>query len=267
MAAAAYMDDGQHSVGIVMTAACVHSLSFDRRAFLRELLALAAILPCSVRAAGTRLPATVAGISFPQSAFAIAAAELCARVAPGFLYNHCMRTYLFGALHARHHGRVYRAELAFVAAAFHDLGLLPAYESSEQPFEVDSANVAERFALEHGITETDARLVWSAAAMHDMRWGIISHQNATIELVAAGAAADVIGPDPDMISPELTREVVAAFPRMGFKKEFQGLLTGHCQRKPLSQVGTWLEGYCRSILPNTPASSTATAINAAPFSE
>lgn len=248
--------------------ACTHSDCLDRRAFLAGLLALAAVRPQSARTAATSvLPSTVAGITFPRSRFAIAAAELCARVVPGFLYNHCMRTYVFGALHARHHGRIFRAELAFAAAAFHDLGLLQAYETSGQPFEVDSANAAERFALEHGVSKADAHLVWSAAAMHDMRWGIISHQNSTIELVAAGAAADVIGPDPDMIAPELTRQVVAAFPRLGFKKEFQGLLTEHCQRKPLSQVGTWLEGYCRSISPNTAIPSIATAIDTASFAE
>lgn len=253
-----------------MSGDCAHGHShfLDRRTFLAGLLALAAVRPQSARAAGRpALPSSVAGIEFPRSQFAVAAAELCARVAPGFLYNHCMRTYLFGALHARHHGRIFRAEMAFAAAAFHDLGLLQAYETSEQPFEVDSANAAERFALEHGISQTDAHLVWSAAAMHDMRWGIVSHQDATIELVAAGAAADVIGPDPDMIPPDLTGEVVAAFPRLEFKKEFQGLLTGHCRRKPLSQVGTWLEGYCRSVSPNVVISSTAAAIDAAPFSE
>jgi len=245
-----------------------HSDCLDRRTFLAGLLALAAVRPQSARAVGRpALPSTVAGIEFPRSRFAMAAAQLCARVVPGFLYNHCMRTYLFGALHARHHGRIFRAELAFAAAAFHDVGLLQAYETSGQPFEVDSANAAERFALEHGVSQADADLVWSAAAMLDMRWGIVSHQNATIELVAAGAAADVIGPDPDMIPPDLTRQVVAAFPRLGFKKEFQGLLTGHCQRKPLSQVGTWLEGYCRSISPSVAIPSTATAIDTAPFSE
>jgi hypothetical protein len=245
-----------------------HTDYLDRRTFLAGLLALAAVRPQSAHAAGkTALPTTVAGIAFPRSRFAMAAAELCASAVPSFLYNHCMRTYVFGALHARHHGRIFRADLAFVAAAFHDLGLLQAYETSGQPFEVDSANAAERFALEHGVSRSDARLVWNAAAMHDMRWGIVSHQNATIELVAAGAAADVIGPDPDMIPPDLTRQVVAAFPRLEFKKEFEGLLTGHCQRKPLSQLGTWLEGYCRSVSPNVAIPSTSTAIDTAPFSE
>jgi hypothetical protein len=130
-----------------------------------------------------------------------------------------------------------------------------------------SANEAERFARDHGFSVADAHLLWNAVAMHDMRWGVISHQDGNVELVAAGAAADVVGPDPDMIAPELTKQVVAAFPRLGFKKEFQGLLTGHCQRKPESQTGTWLDGYCQSVTPGTARSSTAAEINDAPFSE
>jgi hypothetical protein len=55
-------------------------------------------------------------------ALALAAAALSRRVGPDLLFNHCMRTFVFGALHAGHHGQTYDAESAFVAAAVHDLG-------------------------------------------------------------------------------------------------------------------------------------------------
>jgi hypothetical protein len=76
-----------------------------------------------------------------------------------------------------------------------------------------------------------------------------------------------MGPDEDMILPAATAEVVKAFPRLGFKVQFPELLTQHCQRKPLSQVGTWLDGYCRAALPNQSYPSTEEAIVGAPFSE
>ena len=78
-------------------------------------------------------------------------------------------------------------ELHRDAAALHDLGLLAAFESEAKPFEVDSANVAERVALENGLAPDIAKLVWNAAAMHDMRWAVVEKQNPTVELVAAGA--------------------------------------------------------------------------------
>ena len=66
--------------------------------------------------------------------------------------------------HEHHHGRPYNADAAFVAAALHDLGLLAAYESEGKPFEVDSADAAERVALENGLAPDIAKLVWNASA-------------------------------------------------------------------------------------------------------
>jgi hypothetical protein len=82
-----------------------------------------------------------------------------------------------GALHEHHHGRPYNADAAFVAAALHDLGLLAPYESEGKSFEVDSANAAERVALENGLAPDVAKLVWNATAMHDMRWAVVEKQN------------------------------------------------------------------------------------------
>ena len=213
------------------------------------------------------MPAAVAGIRMPRTRLALAAAALSQRAGPEFLFNHCMRTFVFGALHARHAGQTYEAEPAFVAAALHDLGLLSAYATKEQAFEVDSANAAEKFGIENGASAEEARLIWTAAVMHDMRWALVSRQSSTVRLVAAGAGTDVIGPDPNIISVEMTQQILRAFPRLGFKSQFQSLLDDHCRRKPLSQLGTWLDGYCRAAAPTAHFPSTAAAINAAPFAD
>lgn len=213
------------------------------------------------------LPSNVAGIDIPRSRPALAAAALSRQACPAALFNHCMRTFLFGALHEQHHGRSYNAEAAFIAAALHDVGLLKAYETEGKPFEVDSANAAERLALDNGLAPDVAKLVWNAAAMHDMRWAIVERQSATVELVAAGAGTDVAGPDENMISPAAVTEVLKAFPRLGFKVQFTQLLTDHCQRKPLSQVGTWLDGYCRATVPGARFPDPKAVIRSAPFEE
>jgi len=239
-----------------------------RRDVLLGLLALAVGRPQSALAQPrVPLPSSVAGIAIPRSAVAQAAAALSRRACPEVLFNHCMRTFLFGALHERHHGRAFNADAAFVAAALHDLGLLKAFETAGTPFEVDSANAAERLALENGLSPDTAKMVWNAAAMHDMRWAVVEKQNPTVELVAAGAAADVVGPDEGMISSAATTEVLEAFPRLGFKVRFAQLLTEHCKRKPLSQLGTWLDGYCRAAVPDAPFPDPTAGIRSAPFDE
>jgi hypothetical protein len=240
----------------------------NRRRVLTAALALAASGAALTRAqARVTVPTEVAGIRMPRTRLSLAATALSQRAGPDFLFNHCMRTFVFGALLARHHGQTYEAEPAFVAAALHDLGLLSAYATKEQSFEVDSANAAEKFAFENGATAEETKLIWTAAVMHDMRWALVARQSATVLLVAAGAGADVMGPDPDIISAEMTQQILQAFPRWGFKRRFQNLLDDHCRRKPLSQLGTWLDGYCRGIVPNAHFPSTAAAINAAPFAD
>ena len=239
-----------------------------RRNVLTAAVALAVAGPLvAADEAEAWLPKSVAGIAIPRTPLARAAAALSRRAGSAFLFNHCMRTFIFGALHVKFHGLTYEDEPAFVAAALHDLGLLAEYESADLSFEVDSANAAEKLALEHGAAAAESGLIWSAAVMHDLRASIVFRQSPTVLLVAAGAGADVIGPDPAMIPPERTREVLQAFPRLGFKKKFQALLTDHCHRKPTSQSGTWLDSYCRAAVPGAVFPSTAAKIDAAPFAD
>jgi len=193
------------------TQLCVEQvLTMNRRDALLGLMTVFAGRALGADLTSVALPSSVAAIEIPRTALTRAAASLSRRTCPEFLFNHCMRTFLFGALHERHHGRTYHAEAAFVAAALHDLGLLKFYETEGRPFEVDSANAAEQLALQNGVLPNVASLIWNAAAMHDMRWAIVEKQNPTVELVAAGASADVAGPDEEMIPRAATEEVLAA---------------------------------------------------------
>ena len=212
--------------------------------------------------------ASVAGIELPHTPLCLKAYSLCRSNAPEFLLNHSLRTYLFGALHAAHHGQVFHGETAFVASVLHDCGLLRKFASKAHSFEVDGADSAERFAKEQGMSAADVKIVWNAIVMHDMSFSVATHQSPEATLVAAGAAADVLGPDEDMIAPAATKEVVAAFPRLQFKREFVALLVDHCNRKPGAQTATWLEGFCRqhSTSPLV-ADGTESAIRNAPFAE
>src|SRR5438552_11483631 len=113
-----------------------------RREFLRRIGALTLLtqpwLLREVEAAG--LPREVAGVRLPHSPLTLGAADFARSSCPDFLFNHCMRTYLFGALVLNRQKLVYRPEDAFIAAMFHDSGLLPAFESPKGTFEVDGSD-------------------------------------------------------------------------------------------------------------------------------
>jgi len=218
-------------------------------------------------AAATPLPAEVAGIRLPRSELAIQAVRFAERSCPPFLFNHCLRTFLFGALAMQRAGTAYEAEPAFVAAALHDLGLLPEFASKSGSFEIDGADRAVRLLREAGIGSAESDTVWHAIALHDTRFALVQHQGPEAMLVALGAGSDVLGPDPDRIDTRREAEILAAFPRLQFKREFTKLAIAHCRRKPLSQRGTWLEGLCREHSPAAFSSTLEQDIARAPFDE
>ena len=155
-----------------------------------------------------------------------------------------------------------------MAAALYDLGLLPAFETKEQSFAIDGADAAQKFARDAGLNTIGANIVWDGVAFHDARFAITRRAGPVAMLVALGAGSDVDGPDLNTDDKKKQMaEVVAAFPRLQFKPRFTKLLIGHCQRKPLSQRGTWLEGLCREQVPSAWSNTVEQEIAAAPFAE
>jgi hypothetical protein len=227
------------------------------------------VQPGFARAAGASadLPAEVAGVAIPRSSIARRATGYARDACPEFLFNHCLRTYVFGTLLLKPRPGSYRADDAFVAALLHDLGLLPRFASARGSFETDGADAAETFMQTHGAPAGEADIVWHAVQMHDGKWALTRRQGPEAMLVALGAGADVDGLDPGAIDEKRVSETLEAFPRLGFKRRFTALLTDHCRRKPTSQRATWLEGLCREQAPRAWGDTVEQAIEAAPFPE
>jgi hypothetical protein len=248
-----------------------HAGQTSRRRVLAALIGVLATValpkPGVGLAAQTELPVEVAGIKLPRSPLAQTAARFSRSHCPDYLFNHCMRTFLFGAAALQAQQRTYDADQAFAAAALHDLGLLADFSSPTGSFEVDGANEAEKLLLQGGLSAKGADTVWHAIVLHDVRFSLTRRQGAEAMLVAMGAGCDVDGPDPQSIDAARTAEIVAAFPRLQFKKRFTALAIEHCKRKPLSQRGTWLEGLCREQAPAAWTDTVEREIAAAPFSE
>src|ERR1700754_2324685 len=69
------------------------------------------------------------------------------------LFNHSRRAFLFRALQGGGRGVEPDLELLYAGAMFHDIGLTEGFRSSTVRFEVDGANAARDFLLEHGVDE------------------------------------------------------------------------------------------------------------------
>lgn len=211
-------------------------------------------------------PTAVAGIEIPRSPLALKAEAYVRGVEPDFLFNHSVRTYLFGALRLKARNIPYDPDTAYVAALFHDVGLVPAIASPQFSFEIDGANKAEEFVKANGGSDEQARTVWNAVVMHDMGGPYQLHQSHEALLLGAGAGSDVDGVDPGKIAPAVVQEVLAAYPRLQFKKRFTAAAIDHCRRKPTAQIG-WLEVLCLKVAPNVDRGDVEQEISSAPFAE
>lgn len=194
--------------------------------------------------AKTQLPKSIAGVAVPDTALALAAAELAASVSPRFLYNHCARTYVFSGLLFEKLGAKYDRELAFIASMLHDLGLVDEFMTPAGRFEVDGADAAVRFLRERDVAPERADIVWDAIALHTSI-GITDRKAPEIAAVHIGAGLDVVGLSLDQISREALEQVLDALPRLGFKEAFTDLFVALCRKKPAAQVGQFTADFGR----------------------
>src|SRR5258708_3196754 len=135
------------------------------------------------------IPKQSAGISIPDSALAAEATELVRDTESDLLFDPSLRVYVFGALQGRRLGLNYDAELLYIGAIFHDMGLTEPYRSPDERFEVDGANAARRFLERHGVPEAEVDVVWDAIALHTTP-GIPRWKKPEVALVTAGRRPD-----------------------------------------------------------------------------
>jgi HD domain len=179
----------------------------------------------------------IAGIRVPDSKLAREATDLLREHGTPLLFAHSLRVYLFGAIRGRHRGLSVDHELLYLGAVMHDLGLTPKYRSQDHRFEIDSANTARAFLRAHGIDEATAEVVWDAIALHTTP-EIPHHKRPEIALVTAGVEADVLGAGLGEIPPAERDAVLAAYPRIDFKRGIVQALADGFSHKPATTFGT-----------------------------
>src|SRR3569623_1844514 len=109
---------------------------------------------------------TASALVIPDSLLAKEATEILREYSTDLLFNHSVRVYLFAAEQGRQQALRFDAELLYVAAAFHDLGLTRKFSSRSERFEVDGANAARQFLTAHNIPDERVQTAWQAIALH-----------------------------------------------------------------------------------------------------
>jgi hypothetical protein len=191
---------------------------------------------------------TIAGISVPDTELVREATALVRAATSPLLFDHSRRVFLFGSLKGRHRGLEADPELLYVGAMFHDLGLTERYRRTDQRFEVDGADLARDFLLEHGRGASDARAVWLGIALHTTP-GIANHLEPEIALVSAGVETDVLGLDLDEISDVDLKAVTVAHPRPDFKENILQAFNTGMKDRPETTFGTMNDDVLAHFVP------------------
>ncbi|WP_328491788.1 HD domain-containing protein [Streptomyces sp. NBC_00414] len=212
------------------------------------------------------LPGTVAGVRIPTSELARSTARFVRSVSSGTLFNHVMRTYLFGALLLDRQGVRYDRELAFVAAALHDLGLVEAYRTPTERFEVDGADAAQRFLRAQRMPAERVAVVWDAIALHTNA-GIATRKRPEIAMISVGSGLDFTGNELRRIPSDALEEILAVFPREGFKQDALDNILSLCRTKPMSVLTHPFAEVGRRHIPEFPVPTVEDLLFAAPFEE
>jgi hypothetical protein len=145
--------------------------------------------------------------------------------------------FVFSAIHARNLKLDADPELLYMAALFHDTGLVPPFSEVGQRFEIDGADNARGFLLQHGFSDEAATTVWEAIALHTTP-GIPQRMGPEIAATNLGVLTDVLGFGFDQFDRELLDEVTARHPRGDFKNGFVKAFHDGLKHRPDSTYGT-----------------------------
>ncbi|WP_328647697.1 HD domain-containing protein [Amycolatopsis sp. NBC_00348] len=176
-------------------------------------------------------------MAVPETAAVAEATRLARETTSPLLYHHSRRVYFFGRIHAARLGVEPDPELLYLAALFHDAGLLTPFSGVEQRFEVDGADHGREFLLAHGFSAAAAETVWTAIALHTTP-GIPGRMGPEIAATHFGVLTDVVGFGLAGLNPDQVAEVVAAHPRGEFKEEFLSTYLDGLKNRPETTNGT-----------------------------
>jgi hypothetical protein len=211
------------------------------------------------------IPKEVAGIKLPDSRLARDATDFTRALSAPVVFNHVLRTYVFGELLGRVKKLTFDSELLYLGAVLHDLGQTERF-MGKQRFEVDGADAAAEFLKGKGVPKESIEVVWDAVALHTSL-GIVQRKRPEIALVSAGAGVDVVGLGIDQLPKEAVAQVIAAFPRPGFKKAYQKVLAEIVVRKPETATGNFLAGIGERHVPGYKVPNVCDLMDAAPFAD
>ncbi|GAA0236474.1 HD domain-containing protein [Actinomadura nitritigenes] len=206
----------------------------------------------------------IAGLAIPGTAAAAEATRLIQETTRPLIYHHSRRVFFFGLMHARKLGVEPDPELLYLAALFHDAGLLTPFSDVEQRFEVDGADHARKFLLDRGFSAAAAQTVWTAVALHTTP-GIPVRMGPEIAATHLGVLTEAIGFGLDGLDHEQLDEILAVHPRGDFKDEFLRISVEGLKDRPETTNGTVNSDLLEHFVPGFRRTTTVERVLGSPW--
>jgi hypothetical protein len=213
-------------------------------------------------AAATR---SLAGVTVPDTMLVLQTIDYSREHAEPFLFNHVMRSWLFAAALAEVDKVPHDAEVLAVATVLHDLGLTKAYQGPSR-FEVEGANAAREIALDFGMGDDRAQLVWDGVALNSTP-SLAFHKQPEVALCSAGTVVDWSGQGAEKLPKDQVAEILETFPRLEMKQRFTRAVCEIVKTRPETTYDNFARDFGERFVPGYKAPSTVDYLLSSPFSE
>ena len=175
-------------------------------------------------------------LTVPDTAVARRAYEVADSFCSPALRNHCARSYLWATALATLEGTTVDAELLYVAAMLHDLGLVPTFDHPSTSFEQVGGTLATLFAAGAGWS-VERRIRLDEVIVRHMGWGGDPAEDPEGHLLERATTIDVSGGGVELMPVALRTDVLARWPRLCFAAEFAELFRAQVARGPDLSAG------------------------------
>jgi hypothetical protein len=148
------------------------------------------------------------------------------------------------------HGIRFDAELLYVSAMLHDLGLVKEFDNHVLPFEEAGGHLARVFGAAAGWPPDRRRRAAEVIVRH--MWDKVDvATDPEGHLLELSTAMDISGRQTGDISPDLRADVLARYPRLGLREEFVRYFEDQAGRKPLCLAAKFVgSGFAARVASN-----------------
>ena len=223
---------------------------------------MSATQPMSRFDVATRL---LASVSVPDTPVISHAIEYAREHSEPYLFNHVMRSWLFAVTLAQLNNTAHDGEVLAVTTILHDLGLAEDFDGPLR-FEVEGANAARAFALDEGLDERRAQLIWDGVALNSTP-SIALYKQPEIAVATMGIGLDWGGWGYEVLPEAQLAAIIEAFPRLEMKQKFTHAVCRIVETRPATTYDNFARDFGERFVPNYKPVSTVDYLLNSPFTE